>query len=108
VSGPLSDCFFRNAKRIAPQSAIFASVREGKTAAKRRGLVAPFVMPRGTPATNVASIARSRIRSSVARAMLIKRLREFAGDLGGVTAFDLIPLEHVNQFAIFQQRDRRR
>ena len=39
--------------------------------------------------------------------ILVEGLREFAGDLVGVAAFDLESLEHVDQFAVFQQRDRR-
>src|SRR6185503_5087844 len=41
-------------------------------------------------------------------AMLIKSLGKFVGDLGSVAAFYLTSLEHVNELAVFQDRDRRR
>ena len=41
----------------------------------------------------------------ILRAILIKRLREFSGDLLCVAAFDLVPLEHVDELSILQQCD---
>src|SRR5688572_17103564 len=41
-------------------------------------------------------------------AMFLERLRELAGDLGGVAAFDLKTFEHIDELAVFQNGDRRR
>ena len=47
-----------------------------------------------------------RERGLLWRTVLIESLREFTGDLVRVATFDLESLEHVDQLAVFQQRDR--
>jgi hypothetical protein len=37
--------------------------------------------------------------------MLLEGVSEFAGDLVRIAAFDLVSLEHIDEFAVFQDGD---